>query len=265
MHPTVFGFSVYYMGWLVALLVALVAGARLAAVHDLPRWRTLALVVVCAGALVVGSKLFYLVEVRFFPDDAILPFGWSHQWPWGFRILGGFLLLVAMAPLLTALFRLPYAHTWDALATLPLLAMVAVRLGCFLEGCCWGRVSSLPWAVRFPAGSSAHWYHASRGWIGEDAASSLPVHPLQLYLLGAAVLCVVVVRLWRPHRRFAGELQLVAVGLFAGTTALLEPLRAASLTLNQWVAPALALGAAATWTALRLRSSAAAPEARVAS
>lgn len=58
-------------------------------------------------------------------------------------------------------------------ASLPAAAMLAVgRLGCFLNGCCYGKVSDIPWAVHFPF----------------DPAGFLR-HPTQLYYsLGALVI-----------------------------------------------------------------------------
>ena len=44
-----------------------------------------------------------------------------------------------------------------------------IRLGCMASGCCWGRVCTLPWAVRYSDFKSAMPY------LG------LPVHPVQLY------------------------------------------------------------------------------------
>ena len=52
------------------------------------------------------------------------------------------------------------------LAAAPLgLALVFSRLGCFLAGCDYGKVTSLPWALRFPAGSPAWQDHVAAGLI----------------------------------------------------------------------------------------------------
>lgn len=63
------------------------------------------------------------------------------------------------------------------------------RLGCFVAGCDYGKVTSLPWAMRFPSGSSAWRDHVDSGWLAAHRAESLPVHPTQLYeaLLGVAL------------------------------------------------------------------------------
>ena len=97
----------------------------------------------------------------------------------------------------------------DLLASCLALGPAIARWGCLLSGCCWGRVTGAPWAVRFPAGSHAHAAQARAGLVAADAAASLPVHPVQIYdsLAGVLVFLAtsVVWRRWRtsPGRTFA--------------------------------------------------------------
>jgi phosphatidylglycerol---prolipoprotein diacylglyceryl transferase len=71
-------------------------------------------------------------------------------------------------------------RTGDAFA-LPVAVAVAIgRVGCFVAGCCYGRVTAMPWGVRFP--------------LAQDAAGIVR-HPTQLYELAfhsAAVLALLV-------------------------------------------------------------------------
>jgi phosphatidylglycerol:prolipoprotein diacylglycerol transferase len=72
--------------------------------------------------------------------------------------------------------------------------LVLLRIGCFLNGCCPGEPTSLPWGVTFPYGSTA-W--SNQVLSGEGGVLGLvgnvePVHPAQLYEAGAAVLWAVV-------------------------------------------------------------------------
>jgi phosphatidylglycerol:prolipoprotein diacylglycerol transferase len=81
------------------------------------------------------------------------------------------------------------------LAVIPLgIALAFARLGCFMAGCDYGKVSSLPWAVRFPAGSPAWRDHVHAGLIPADRAASLPVHPTELYeaLLGLLIVAIAI-------------------------------------------------------------------------
>ena len=105
-------------------------------------------------------------------------------------------------------------------AVIPMgLSFAFVRVGCFLEGCDYGRPTALPWGVRFPPGSLAAHAHAAAGWVPEGSFS-LPVHPTELYesLLGLAALGLALpVLLRRPvrdGRAFAVWMTAYAVGRF---------------------------------------------------
>jgi phosphatidylglycerol:prolipoprotein diacylglycerol transferase len=70
---------------------------------------------------------------------------------------------------------------FDTYAPYGFLGIGIIRVGDFLNGTAFGKRTDLPWGVSFPKGSFAYNHHLSRGWIGADATSSLPVHPTQLY------------------------------------------------------------------------------------
>jgi phosphatidylglycerol---prolipoprotein diacylglyceryl transferase len=59
----------------------------------------------------------------------------------------------------------------DLVATTVPVPWMGAKLGCLLNGCCYGRPCSLPWAITFP--------EAARG-----APAGVPVHPSQLYEIG---------------------------------------------------------------------------------
>lgn len=83
----------------------------------------------------------------------------------------------------------------DIVAPAMALGEGITRLGCFLNGCCFGTPTALPWAVTFP----------------RDSFSALvfpgcPLHPSQLYSAGAAfAIFFVLLRLGR-RIRFEGQL-----------------------------------------------------------
>lgn len=115
----------------------------------------------------------------------------------------------------------------DCLAPSIALALVVMRVGCFLAGCCFGAPTSLPWGIRFPGGSLASDLHAAFGWIPSPDHASLPVHPLELYFLalglGVGVFC-----LWLlPRARYSGQVALAYLVLHEGGKFLLEQLRGA--------------------------------------
>jgi len=79
--------------------------------------------------------------------------------------------------------KIPILSGLDLLAPWIPLGAAMGRLGCFCAGCCWGKVSSMPWAISFPSDSFVFNQQVSEGLILWGATSSLPVHPTQLYSL----------------------------------------------------------------------------------
>lgn len=71
------------------------------------------------------------------------------------------------------------------------------RIGCFLEGCCYGKASSLPWALRC------------------SVNDSLLRHPTQLYSLAGSLIIFLVLWLLRNHKQFPGFLFLLYIGLYS--------------------------------------------------
>jgi len=76
------------------------------------------------------------------------------------------------------------------------------RIGCFLNGCCHGKVDSGPLAVTYPAESLAWWQQVHEGLLASTAARSLAVTPVQLYEAALNLLTyLLLVHLYRGTRR----------------------------------------------------------------
>ncbi|HEY8464119.1 MAG TPA: prolipoprotein diacylglyceryl transferase [Bacillota bacterium] len=123
--------------------------------------------------------------------------------------------------------------TWklaDLAAPFIALGYAIVRVGCLLNGCCYGVQTSLPWALKCAA---------------ED---SMLRHPTQIYsMLGSLILFAVLWRL-RNHRQFPGFLFFSYVVLYSLMRFMVEFFREGPkifpwLSLAQAVCVVLALGA----------------------
>ena len=60
---------------------------------------------------------------------------------------------------------LPVLRLLDVIAPSVMLGLAIGRIGCFLNGCCFGGVSDVPWAVSFPQTSPAFQRQLSQGQI----------------------------------------------------------------------------------------------------
>jgi prolipoprotein diacylglyceryltransferase len=105
------------------------------------------------------------------------------------------------------------------------IALALARTGCFLAGCDYGKVSALPWALRFPAGSPAWHDQIAAGLLPGSRAASLPVHPTELYeaVLGVVICAVGVIGIRRVRRD--GNLFLGAVAVYCFGRIGIETLR----------------------------------------
>ena len=122
---------------------------------------------------VVGARLFYVVHYwEHFKDNWPSVFA---IWQGGLEILGGVILAVTIIFLYLCYHKLPIRRYLDILAIGLLLALVFGRIGCFINGCCFGKPTNLPWAVRFPYGS-----HACYSQVNADLARNRPEPQLQL-------------------------------------------------------------------------------------
>jgi phosphatidylglycerol:prolipoprotein diacylglycerol transferase len=139
-------------------------------------------------------------------------FEWDYyrKYPWlilridqgGLVFYGGFLFSALALMVFARRHRESLMSLLDFVITSVPLAHAFGRVGCFLNGCCFGRPHASPLGVRFPAGSPVAWYQMEIGLIPREAAATLPVHPVQLYEAALNVLLYgVVVWHYRRSRR----------------------------------------------------------------
>jgi len=78
-------------------------------------------------------------------------------------------------------YRLPLLATIDLISPSMLLGLALGRVGCLLNGCCYGGPCDLPWKVTFPWNSPVHQHEAEEGMAGvfgltfRDGPHGLPV------------------------------------------------------------------------------------------
>jgi phosphatidylglycerol---prolipoprotein diacylglyceryl transferase len=89
-------------------------------------------------------------------------------WRGGLVFYGG-LIGASLACLLYAgMKKIPVWKLADVLTPSIALGYVFGRIGCLMNGCCYGRECHLPWAITFPPGS-------------RPAPPGVPLHPTQIY------------------------------------------------------------------------------------
>jgi len=186
-------FTIYWYGVLVALafLAGLWTASRRAALSairgeiivDLGPWLIL-------GTLIGARGLYVISYWR--EDFAAKPLWQIFNIRGGGLVFYGGLIGASLAYALYVRFKkLPFWKLADILAPSIALGHAIGRIGCLMNGCCYGRVCSLPWAIQFPYG---HETHPNR------------VHPTQLYesLLNLGLYACLA---WRfRNKKFDGEI-----------------------------------------------------------
>jgi len=100
--------------------------------------------------------------------------------------------------------KIPLIDVFDFVAAPAAVGLALTRVGCFLNGCCFGRASDLPWAVTYPDRSPVYSYLDESGQLCHHAP--FPVHPAQLYeTLAALAMAALIWWLIYPRRKFAGQ------------------------------------------------------------
>lgn len=243
------------LGFLVALWTASRRAARMGVppeeVSDLAFW------VIVGG--IAGARLFYVVQYadafRGAPLDAL------KVWQGGLVFYGGFVGAVAAGLFYARWRNLDPWPLGDCIAPSVMLGYALGRVGCFLNGCCWGRLApeGAWYAVSFPAAvrhdhdailQPAFLEHLSRGWVFPGDPASLPVVPVQIIsaLAGVALFFVLDWRL--AARRYPGQTffwMLMGYAVYRFGVEFLRddtPLLGAAgsfpgLTIAQWTSPLL--------------------------
>lgn len=116
----------------------------------------------CFLGVIVGGRFGYVFFYSFsrFLDDPLYLF---RMWEGGMSFHGGCIGVIFAAFLYARKQRWEFLRVGDFIAPLVPIGLGAGRLGNFINGELWGRVTDVPWAFVFPN------------------AGSLPRHPSQLY------------------------------------------------------------------------------------
>jgi phosphatidylglycerol:prolipoprotein diacylglycerol transferase len=110
--------------------------------------------------------------------------------------------------------RLPLRESLGVVASLMPLGHAFGRVGCFLNGCCYGTVTHGWTGVVFPrfvdkdgfvTGSPAYIGQFNQGLLTIADTHSLPVHPTQLYEVGYNLIFFALLSWMLPRRRRAGD------------------------------------------------------------
>ncbi len=186
--------TVHSYGFMIALgiLIAAVALYREAPREKIDPDYLLEAVIAGAFSGLIGARILYmLINWSYYSTQPVSAFFTQFE---GLSFYGGLFLGVIVLYLWSRWRRTGFLKVADILSPYLALGYAFGRIGCFLNGCCYGLVTDVPWAM------------------SASLADDLPRHPVQLYAALGAIIIFVILKKIRPLRPFVG---FVTVSLFA--------------------------------------------------
>jgi phosphatidylglycerol:prolipoprotein diacylglycerol transferase len=203
----------YGLALAVAFLLGTWLGTREARRKGFDEDKFLSVVLVALIASIVGARLLYVLEhIEDYRRS------WTTilaVWQGGLTLYGGIVAGTVGGLWMARRLGLPMWGVADALAPSIALGTVVGRVGCFLNGCCYGRPTELPWGVVYPSDS----------FPGVEFGP-VPIHPAQLYFSLAALALFGLLWFVRKRLTVPGHLFWLFVVLYAAVRIPLDLTRA---------------------------------------
>ena len=188
--------------WGVLLLLGFVVGwwlmRRRAERFGIPKDKLVDLAVWMLAGGIVGARIgFVLLDWDHYSKNLIDIFKFTEG---GMTSFGGYVMGLVGLWIWARINKVPVVNVLDLIAGPALIAIAIGRIGCFLNGCCYGGPCELPWAVHVDPE------------IGDDYLG----HPAQLYESAISVVFALVIFGWEKRGNFRpGQLFSLAL-IFSG-------------------------------------------------
>jgi phosphatidylglycerol:prolipoprotein diacylglycerol transferase len=136
------------------------------------QYLTIAYLMIFAGLLGarLGYVVFHLDEFSGHWLNIINPFQSDQFGIAGLNLYGGVILVILSTIVYCRMQKLKVLEVFDYFAPTLALGIGISRIGCFLNGCCFGTPTELPWGIKFPIGS-----------IPYTVFGDVYIHPAQIY------------------------------------------------------------------------------------
>ncbi|MFO8192668.1 MAG: prolipoprotein diacylglyceryl transferase [Bacillota bacterium] len=189
MYPELFtigNLTIHSYGLMISLavLVAVMAVYREAPRENINPDHVLEAVIVAALTGLIGARLLYmLLNWDYYSGRFISSFFVQFE---GLSFYGAFFGGTLALFFWSYYRKIGFLKMADLLAPYLALGYAIGRVGCFLNGCCYGKESTVPWALPIR--------------IGDPVLR----HPVQLYAIVLAVIIFIILKRIRPRRPFVG-------------------------------------------------------------
>jgi phosphatidylglycerol:prolipoprotein diacylglycerol transferase len=244
MYPELFrigNFPISTFGLMMAtafLVGSWITARRMKEVGLDPDLATTLLVYVMLGGI-VGSKLYFAIDVSIREGRPFAQLLFARD---GITWYGGLILGTVVGAIGCRIHGVSVVRMMNCIAPAVAVGQAIGRVGCFLVGDDYGKVSDLPWAIGFPRGAP-------------PTDPGVRVHPTQIYEI--LWLLPVALVLWKRRDRspflFGEYLIANGLGRLVIETLRVNPKVLAGLTEPQIVGITLIAGGSAAWLYFRTR------------
>ena len=147
---------------------------------------------------ILGARISYvLLHLEEFAGrwtNSFNPFGSGEFGIAGLNLYGGVILAILGAWTYCYFKKLNILQVFDYFAPTLALGIGITRIGCFLNGCCFGTPTDLPWGISFPEGTLPF------AVFGEQH-----IHPSQIYSSLYGLILFVVLHYINKRKSFFGQ------------------------------------------------------------
>ncbi|MDP8218238.1 MAG: prolipoprotein diacylglyceryl transferase [Candidatus Theseobacter exili] len=159
---------------------------------------------------IVGGRLFYVVlNIKYFLES---PGQIAMIHKGGLVFYGGLLLALSGCWVYLKIKKESFLEYSDICTPSIVIGHAVGRIGCFLNGCCYGGPTSLPWGVTFPEGSLP----SAVFGVGHC------IHPVQIYSATALLLMYVFLSYMFKKRQYRGEILFLYLLIYGFVRFLIE-------------------------------------------
>ncbi len=200
MHPIAFkigNFPIYFYGvmMVVSYLTVLVIVNFTHKLEGFTMDEAVDITIFAVAGGVIGARLFYVAlnMGKFLQSPIHIIFVREGGLSWHGGLIGAFIALV----ILHYMRKLPLGKICDYAAVHSVIALAIGRIGCFLNGCCYGKECGCNWGVEF-----------------KEAGITGLRHPTQLYESFMLIIAFIFLLWWWKRKKFDGEMTMIMFALY---------------------------------------------------
>lgn len=218
MHPFINILGYTFQSYWVMVYSGVISGIIISS-FETKRKNESILKVLCISVLIVLIGLFFahLSSYLFWSPSYIIknPLKLLRFWAGGLTLHGGLVGGILAGLILSQIAKIPFWKLADIYAPALPLAQFFGRIGCFLNGCCYGYKTEVPWGITFTNPDSI-------------SPTMVKLHPTQLYEAGGSIIIFIIIWRVRKNIKYKGGVFLHYLILYSILRSIVSSYRADS-------------------------------------